>query len=706
MLNKDGLYHIFVEESRELLTGLEADLLELEKDLQNAETINRVFRSVHTLKGSSGMVEFSALTDFTHEFENVLSRVRSGELRATQKLISIFLEAVDIVKRLLEQRPDRVPDALRHEAVRIADGLKRYQGIDIPPENAPRKAADAKDGFSEKYINIVLKFRPDIYRSGTDPLMLIKELAEQGDIVRTRCDFDALPPIDRIQHDKLYLSWELVLKTTKPFSAIENIFIFVRDDNTISLEDISGRFKEGVDLLYADKKIGEILEEEGIIDKHDLEDAIKGQKRSGELLIEQKKLDSNVLDDVLRRQQRSKELSQTSTLRVDTGKLDKLVNLVGEMVIGVARMSQLLQSSALSHNRDLNDTLDQLERISRDVQEQVMRVRMIPIEATFRRFQRVVRDIANDLGKKINLYLSGTETELDKTVIERIDDPLKHLIRNAVDHGIEQPDERMKRGKPVEGSVWLRAYQQEGKIIVEVEDDGYGMDKERILRKAVELGIVAKGTEVPEQELYGFLFLPGFSTAKKVTELSGRGVGLDVVKRNIESLRGSIEVYSEKGNGTLFRIKLPLTLAIIDGMRVAVGSEILTIPLLSIIEAVRPGADSIKTIEGKGELMEFRGEYLPLIRLYELLGFSTEITDPEEAIVIIIEASTRKIALMVDDVIGQHQAVIKSIDSNYRRIEGTSGATILGDGRVSIILDVHGLETLAFGRRRAREGSA
>ncbi|HOW52680.1 MAG TPA: chemotaxis protein CheA [bacterium] len=704
MLNKDGLYHIFVEESRELLTGLEADLLELEKDLQNTELINRVFRSVHTLKGSSGMVEFAVLTDFTHELENILARLRAEELRASQKLISLLLESVDILKRLIEQRPDRIPESFRHEMLRNTESLKRYQGIDIPSENTPKRPVETKDGFNEKYINIVLKFRPDIYSSGTDPLLLLKELSEQGEIVRVRCDMEGIPAIDRIQHDKFYLSWELVLRTAKPLSAIENIFIFVRDDNTISLEDISSRFKEGVDLLYADKKLGEILEEEGLIDQHDLDNAIKEQKRSGEILIEQKKVDSGVLDEVLRRQQRSKELTQTSTLRVDTGKLDKLVNLVGEMVIGVARMAQLIQSSTLSHNRDLNDTLDQLERISRDVQEQVMRVRMIPIEATFRRFQRVVRDIANDLGKKINLYLSGTETELDKTVIERIDDPLKHLIRNSVDHGIEQPEERLKRGKPVEGSVWLRAYQQEGKIIVEVEDDGYGIDKERILRKAVELGIVPKGAEVPEQELYGFLFLPGFSTAKKVTELSGRGVGLDVVKRNIESLRGSIEVYSEKGNGTLFRIKLPLTLAIIDGMRVAVGSEILTIPLLSIIEAVRPGLDSIKTIEGKGELMEFRGEYLPLIRLYELLGFETAVTDPEEAIVIIIEASTRRMALMVDDVIGQHQAVIKSLDTNYRRIEGTSGATILGDGRVSIILDVHGIESLAFGKRRAKEG--
>ncbi|HSA34369.1 MAG TPA: chemotaxis protein CheA [bacterium] len=702
MLKKDEIYRVFVEESREILTALETDLLDLEKDIHNEEIINRVFRAVHTLKGGSGMVEFSVLTDLTHEWENVLARLRAGEIKASPRLISLFLEAVDTLKRLIEQPPARVPETLRGEVARTIDQLRRYHGVETVSDGPAKRPADGREKFGEKYLNIVLKFRPDIYLAGTDPLLLIKELTEQGDIVRLRCDTDALPPLDQLRPDTLYLSWELVLRTEKPLSAVENIFIFVRDENTILLDDVSHRFKDGVDLQYADKKLGEILEEEGLVDRRDLEEAIGEQKRAGEILLEKKKLDSRALDEVLRRQQRSKEIAQTSTLRVDTGKLDKLVNLVGEMVIGVARMSQTVQSGPLAHNRDMNDTLDHLERISRDVQEQVMRVRMVPVEATFRRFQRVVRDIASDLGKRINLYLSGIETEIDKTVVEHLDDPLKHLIRNAVDHGIESPEERVKRGKPADGSVWLRAYQQEGKIIIEVEDDGSGIDRERLVRKAKEAGI-ALSAEMTDQELYGLLFLPGFSTARKVTELSGRGVGLDVVKRNIESLRGAIEVYSEKGSGTLFRLKLPLTLAIIDGMRVAVGSEILTIPLLSIIEAIRPAPDGIKTIEGKGELIEFRGEYLPLIRLYEILGFEDAITNPEEAIVIILESGIRRMALLVDDVIGQHQAVIKSLETNFRRIEGVSGATILGDGRVSIILDIHGIEHLAFGGHRAPE---
>lgn len=702
MLKKDEIYRVFVEESREILTALETDLLDLEKNILDEEIINRVFRAVHTLKGGSGMVEFSVLTDLAHEWENVLARLRAGEIKASPRLISLFLEAVDTLKRLIEQPPARVPEALRAEIARTIDQLRRYHGVETVSDAPARKAADGREKFGEKYLNIVMKFRPDIYLAGTDPLLLIKELTEQGEIVRLRCDTDALPPLDQMRPDTLYLSWELVLRTEKPFSAIENIFIFVRDENTILIDDVSHRFKDGVDMLYADKKLGEILEEEGLVDRHDLEEAIGEQKRAGEILLEKKKLDSQALDEVLRRQQRSKEIAQTSTLRVDTGKLDKLVNLVGEMVIGVARMSQTVQSGPLAHNRDINDTIDHLERISRDVQEQVMRVRMVPVEATFRRFQRVVRDIAGDLGKKINLYLSGIETEIDKTVVEHLDDPLKHLIRNAVDHGIESPEDRVKRGKPPDGTVWLRAYQQEGKIIIEVEDDGSGIDRERLLRKAKDSGI-AVSAEMTDQELYALLFLPGFSTAKKVTELSGRGVGLDVVKRNIESLRGAIEVYSEKGSGTIFRLKLPLTLAIIDGMRVAVGSEILTIPLLSIIEAVRPSPDGIKTIEGKGELIEFRGEYLPLIRLYEILGFEGAITNPEEAIVIILESGIRRMALLVDDVIGQHQAVIKSLETNFRRIEGVSGATILGDGRVSIILDIHGIEHLAFGGHRTSE---
>ncbi|ADK86072.1 putative CheA signal transduction histidine kinase [Desulfarculus baarsii DSM 2075] len=383
------------------------------------------------------------------------------------------------------------------------------------------------------------------------------------------------------------------------------------------------------------------------------------------------------------------------TIRVDTDKLDKLVNLVGELVIGVARVMQIAGDDAMP---ELSAAVDALEHISRDLQEQVMRVRMVPVEATFNRFQRVVRDLASELGKQITLRMSGTETELDKNVIEQIADPLKHLVRNSADHGLEQPDERLRAGKPEAGLIHLRAYQQEGRIIIEVIDDGRGIDREAVLAKAIERGLAAPGVSLSDAEVFGFMFQAGFSTAKQVTEVSGRGVGLDVVRQNIESLRGSVEVESTPGRGTIFRIKLPLTLAIIEGMMVRVGHEILTLPVLSILESLRPKASELKTLEGQGELVSVRGEYLPLVRLHHVLDLPTERTDPTKALVVIIESVSRRFGILVDDILGEQQAVIKSLEHNYHKIEGVAGATILGDGRVSLILDIHGLEKIAFSR--------
>jgi two-component system chemotaxis sensor kinase CheA len=325
-----------------------------------------------------------------------------------------------------------------------------------------------------------------------------------------------------------------------------------------------------------------------------------------------------------------------------------------------------------------------------------MRVRMIPVEGTFNRFQRVVRDLAGEMGKKIRLEMSGTETELDKNVIEQIADPLKHLIRNSADHGLEMPEVRLAAGKSDTGTIWLRAYQQEGRIFIEVADDGAGINRQRVLTKAVERGLVGAGTQLSDSEVFGFMFQPGFSTAEKVTEVSGRGVGLDVVRQNIEALRGSVEVESKPGAGTTFRIKLPLTLAIIDGMTVSVGAEIITMPLLSIVESLRPKPAEVQTVEGRGELINVRGEYLPLVRLYEVFDLPTERTDPTQALVVIIESVGRRFGVLVDDILGEQQAVIKSLEQNYQKVEGVAGATILGDGRVSLILDIHGLEKLAF----------
>lgn len=701
MNKKNSLYTIFLEEAAELVSGLENDLLVLESNMSDRQLVDQIFRAVHTLKGSSGMVEYSLFTSLAHEFENILSRVRSGDLKITGNLITVFLNSTDVLKQLVSVDPKSSERELGPEVRVAVENLKKFKGMQPEFDPVEQKTAGmAGENFSEKHIQITLKFKPDIFVSGTDPLMLLKELSQMGEFVRIKCNPGAVPVLDSFKYESLYLSWELILKTDFPVSSVENVFVFVKESNTIVVEDISSKFVEGVDLRYADKMLGEILEEEGYVTENDLKKIAETQKRVGEILVENKNVDTSVVNRLLKSQQKSRDFQVSQTIRVDAYKLDRLVNLVGELVIGIARVNQIVTENHYK-NRELNDASEHLERISRYIQEQVMKTRMIPIEGTFRNFQRVVRDMAGELSKRIKLFLAGSETELDKTLIEQIDAPLKHLIRNSIDHGIGSPEERLSTGKPVEGSIWMRAYQQEGKIIIEVEDDGKGIDKKEVLKKATERGLY-KGGDLSDKEIYNFLFTPGFSTAKSVTEFSGRGVGLDVVRKNIENLRGSVEVFSEKGKGTLFRIKLPLTLAIIEGMQVSIGKEVITVPLFSIIEAVRPESNIVKTIEGKGELIEFRGGFIPLIRLYEVFDFPTDVTDPLNGFILILDGHNRKIALMVDDIIGQQQVVIKSLEKNHRQIPGISGATVLGDGRISLILDVYGLEKLAFGEKEKK----
>ncbi|HPA56487.1 MAG TPA: chemotaxis protein CheA [bacterium] len=701
MNKKNSLYTIFLEEAAELVSGLENDLLVLESNMSDRQLVDQIFRAVHTLKGSSGMVEYSLFTSLAHEFENILSRVRSGDLKITGNLITVFLNSTDVLKQLVSVDPKSSERELGPEVRVAVENLKKFKGMQPEFDPVEQKTAGmAGENFSEKHIQITLKFKPDIFVSGTDPLMLLKELSQMGEFVRIKCNPGAVPVLDSFKYESLYLSWELILKTDFPVSSVENVFVFVKENNTIVVEDISSKFVEGVDLRYADKMLGEILEEEGYVTENDLKKIAETQKRVGEILVENKNVDTSVVNRLLKSQQKSRDFQVSQTIRVDAYKLDRLVNLVGELVIGIARVNQIVTENHYK-NRELNNASEHLERLSRYIQEQVMKTRMIPIEGTFRNFQRVVRDMAGELSKRIKLFLAGSETELDKTLIEQIDAPLKHLIRNSIDHGIGSPEERLSTGKPVEGSIWMRAYQQEGKIIIEVEDDGKGIDKKEVLKKATERGLY-KGGDLSDKEIYNFLFTPGFSTAKSVTEFSGRGVGLDVVRKNIENLRGSVEVFSEKGKGTLFRIKLPLTLAIIEGMQVSIGKEVITVPLFSIIEAVRPESNIVKTIEGKGELIEFRGGFIPLIRLYEVFDFPTDVTDPLNGFILILDGHNRKIALMVDDIIGQQQVVIKSLEKNHRQIPGISGATVLGDGRISLILDVYGLEKLAFGEKEKK----
>ncbi len=690
----DELLQIFIEESEEEIREMEAGLIRLEEDHEDAETINIVFRAAHTIKGSAGLVGFENVSNFTHTIENILDRIRNGELKTTKMLISELLNSIDVLKRMIAASTEG-GEVSQDEIDGVTAKLKRFTSQYAPSSAA--ETAKAPEEPVEKFYSITMKFRDDIFATGQDPIMLLRELEETCTVKEVFAHTDSIPDYYTLSATNCYTWWELVVSTKRPLSEIQNIFIFVFDENSILIEDISDQYKDGVDLSLADKPIGEILVERGIVKDEAMQETLREHKTTGQALVEKGLAPKQEVEKIALEQSQSRKVAKAATIRVDTDKLDRLVNLVGEMVISVARMSQLAtEAEQTSQISSLQNASSSLERISRDLQEQVMRVRMVPVEGTFNRFRRVVRDLAFDQGKKIELRMSGTETELDKNVIEQIGDPLKHMIRNSIDHGIESPQERLAKGKPEVGIIWLKAFQQEGNIFIEITDDGRGINKDKVLNKAIDKGLANPDETYSDKEIFDFLFAPGLSTADKVTELSGRGVGMDVVKKNIEDLRGSAEVISEVDKGSTFRVKLPLTLAIIDGMMVKVGDEVLTVPLSVIDKSVRPTTAEIKTVEGRGELVEIRGDYIPLVRLYNIFNIPTEKTDPTEALVVVLQSGEERFGILVDDVLGQTQAVIKSVDKNFRKIEGTSGATILGNGKVSLILDVYGIKRIAF----------
>jgi two-component system chemotaxis sensor kinase CheA len=692
----DDLVNVFLEESEDEIRELEAGLIKLEENHDDEDTINRVFRAAHTIKGSAGLVGFENVSNFTHSIENILDRIRNKDLVITKKLVSTLLTSVDLLKRMISASSEG--DEIESSEIEAAtQTLKRFTGSAKPAEKVQDGEGKGKSNAGDKVLSINMKFRPDILSTGQDPIMLIQELKDLGEIIESRAYVDSIPDFYNLIPINCYTAWDITIRTQRPITDINNVFIFVMDENDISISDISALYKDGIDLTLAEKPIGEILVEKGIVKESDVDKVLKEHKSTGQALVEKGIVAKDIVEKMALAQSQSRKIAKSSTIRVDTDKLDKLVNLVGEMVISVARMSQC--ASEVNNEgvtRSLQGAIASMERISRDLQEQVMRVRMVPVEGTFNRFRRVVRDLSYEVGKKIEIRMEGTETELDKNVIEQISDPLKHMIRNSIDHGIEPPEERRTLGKPEVGTIWLKAFQREGNIYIEISDDGRGIDKEKVLKKAIDKGLAESGRTYSDKEIYEMLFAPGLSTAEKVSELSGRGVGMDVVKRNIEDLRGSVEIQSEMGKGSTFRVKLPLTLAIIDGMMVKVGSEVLTIPLSVIDKSVRPSRTEIKTVEGKGELVDIRGDYLPLVRLYQLFSLPSQKIDPTEALVVVLHGSRNRFGILVDDVLGQTQAVIKSIDKNFKKIDGTSGATILGNGRVSLILDVHSIERMAF----------
>ena len=731
----------FVEEVDEILQDLEQGILQLEAQPRKKSLVDRIFRNMHTIKGGAGMVMQTDLADYAHKFENLLDRVRSGEIICTPEMATLLLDALDGLNSFMDRI--RGTGDLNHELI---DRTLKQIGVFESPETPAASVSDLQkseqkpqqdqasvevsvleqekgapkseeqslwddEEEDEKGYLLNLKFSIEMLRNGSDPLLLINELDEIGDLTLFP-HLNSVPELKSLEPDELHLWWSGKLVTGKSKEELENIFVFYQgDDANVNYEPVeappedpglasTGLFSgqldppsSAVSQTEKQNKTEDRTEATEEKPKAEQPQASKEEYKTGEM---KKTFEvSETPEKSPSKSPQNEPVVQTvQSIRVAVEKLDKLQNLVGETVINQSRLHQL-SDQIMTVDESLGEMLSQFvednEKSVRELQDQILQVRMIPVGSIFTPMRRTVRDFANRNNKKINLEIEGGETELDKTVTEQLHGPLVHLVRNSMDHGIEDPETRKKKGKDSTGTILLKASQQEGYVIVEIEDDGGGIDPKAVFDSALSKELISPSDELTDREIYQLLFLPGFTTATEVSDVSGRGVGMDSVKRDIEALLGTIEISSTLGKGTNVRLKLPLTLAIIEGMMIDVGSQVFTVPLLSVNEAIRPLPKQVKKLKRKGELVEIRGEYIPLLRLHERLSLKPRFEKPTEGLVLVVQHANRKQCLLVDEIVDQRPVVIKSLEDNFIQIPGIAGATILGDGRVSFILDVPSL---------------
>lgn len=679
----------FREEAHELLSDLEFCLLELEEKPNDTELIGRAFRAMHTIKGSGAMFGFDEIASFTHNIETVFDLVRNGEIPVTKELIDLTLKARDCILSMLDASSDSgVNDTSANEVLAAFKALSSMRNATCGETGPAERKNSAKNSGPTSYR---IQFRPseDMFCSGTNPIPLLKELQELGSS-RTVAQLDSIPPLEEYNTELCYTSWDVILTTDKDVNVIKDVFIFVEDSCELTIEPIS--IVQTSDDEDSHKKLGEILVERGEVKSDDVKEALNEQKRIGEILVDKGLVSQDKVSAALAEQKHVKELQEkqrveqsVATIRVAADKLDKLVDLVGELVTVQARLTQ---KSNTGNDPELMLISEEVERLTEELRDNTMSIRMVPIGTTFNKFRRLVRDLSNSLQKEIELSTEGAETELDKTVIEQLNDPLVHIIRNSIDHGIEPPDVREAVGKPREGMLHLSARHSGANVLVEISDDGAGLDSELIRSKAIERGLIQSDADLTDKEIFNLIFEPGFSTAKKVTGVSGRGVGMDVVKKTIDVLRGSVEITSEKGTGTTITLKLPLTLSIIEGLLVSIGQNFFVLPLSAVEECLELTQEDVARTHGR-HIVNVRGEIVPYIRLREKFGINGHMPDIEQ--IVIADVDRTRIGFVVDSVIGQYQTVIKSLGRVYRDMDGVSGATILGDGSVALIVDLNHL---------------
>lgn len=675
-MDMQEIHDVFFEESLEGLDAMEAGLLGLSPGRDNdPEIINTIFRAAHSIKGGAATFGFLAISNFTHGVETLLDQVRSGEREVTEELIEVWLASVDAIRDMLatlQGNADIDPMA-------VADLQKQIDDLLAGEVTAPGASAGGTQAVAPAETGAVtwkIHFAPheEILKTGNEPSRIFRELAELGELevsstLSSGVDFDSMDP------EHCYSSWDLELRSEVERAQIEEVFDWVsgqceltiqaaNQDSNASATPVSATVQaESTPAAAADKSAAPAKPETG---PAKASGGSSGGKDSG-------------------------------SIRVSIDKIDSLLNLVGELVITQSMLARFGDNDGRgAAPQGLRDGLMVLERHTRELQESAMQIRMLPIGASFSRFKRLVRDISSKLGKKVELKLSGENTELDKTVLEKMSDPLVHLVRNSLDHGIEMPDVRKAAGKDETGTLHLSAYHEGGNIVIQVEDDGAGLDKEKIFAKAVERGIVSANDQLSDDQIHNLIFQAGFSTADAVSDLSGRGVGMDVVRRNITDLGGRIDVQSRPGQGSTLKIRLPLTLAILDGQLVAVGSDVYIFSLLSIVETVLVFPSEVSGLVGKGSVYRLRDEYIPVIRLSDAFKLSSDqppktYLEREGELLVVVESDGKKMGLFVDELLDQQQVVIKSLEENYMPVQGLAGATILGDGNVALIIDVPSL---------------
>jgi two-component system chemotaxis sensor kinase CheA len=699
----------FFQECEEQLSEMELGLLAMDEGNADSETVNAVFRAVHSIKGGAGAFKLTALVQFAHTFETALDYVRSGKLTPSPDMMKAMLRAADVLADLVEASRDgkEIDEssyagvAAEVKALTTVDGEEEVEEviefqptvIDFGlPDVAPKAAAPPLHEYRIGFVP-----RPELYANANETALILRELSRLGQ-AEVSCDFSAVPSLDAIDPNGAFLAWNISLSTEAPIEAVREIFEFVEGEADLSIESDGQPAVSDADIaaLLA-QALGPAPAVEPELEAPAADTAEAEPIQPVAIPSETTAAETISPPGQIAEAPKPVAVAAQTTIRVEFERVDRLINLVGELVINQAMLSQRVIEANFAGSSSVVIGLEELEQLTREIQESVMAIRAQPVKPLFQRMSRIVREVAEATGKEVKLKTDGEATEVDKTVVERLAEPLTHMIRNAVDHGIESPEDRVAAGKSPEGNVRLSAAHRSGRIVIEISDDGAGINRQKVRASATKKGLISPDAQLSDSDIDNLLFLPGFSTAATVSSISGRGVGMDVVKRSILALGGRISISSRPGQGSTFSMSLPLTLAVLDGMAVSVAGQTLVVPLTAIVETLKPKKGEIHALGAEGRVMAIRNTFVPLIDVGTQLGFRETVADPERSVAILVETGGgARNALLVDSIQDQRQVVIKSLEANYGTVAGIAAATILGDGRVALILDVDALVTRSF----------